>query len=105
MLPRAETSRPFPPGPIQVEFRPTHGPFLTITVSPEQWWGEACILGTDCASGGPLVHVGFLYNMAAIPGTIEYSHGADAHADCLRPENRRMPAHSHCNPAGARSSK
>ncbi|MFJ8627485.1 hypothetical protein ACIRD3_32250 [Kitasatospora sp. NPDC093550] len=81
----------------QVQLRPTHGPHREIRVTPEQWHGEACVIGTQCT--GDLVFIGYMYDLSATPGSLAYSRAAYAHPGCARPlETWRRPTHSRCQP-------
>ncbi|MGA5819750.1 hypothetical protein ACPC54_18055 [Kitasatospora sp. NPDC094028] len=61
-----------------------------------QWRAEVCVVGTDCS--GRLDYVGDLYNATVVPSDPWYRRAAYAHIDCLRPEERYVPAHSRCQP-------
>ena len=93
----------FPTAPIVVEFRPISGPFRQITVTPEQWRGEVCVVGRDCS--GQLRVVGDLCNRAEAPGSLGYLGGAWAHLDCLRPVERQLPSLSRCQPSATAASR
>jgi hypothetical protein len=93
---------PDPDAPFPVEFRSFIGPIRAIKVTPAQWRGETCIIGKDCSETRTQLHnVGSLCNKASAPGSLEYLRTAYAHMDCLRPEERWVPAHSRCQPTAA----